>query len=37
MQVTFYHPVMETVECVEGCLLLVAFILGVIICNELEA
>lgn len=37
--VTFYHPVtptMDTVEYMESCLPLAAFILGIVICNELE-
>ena len=34
---TFYHPVTPTMETIKSFLLLVASILGVVICNELES
>ena len=34
---TFYHPVTPTMETIKSVLLLVASILGVVICNELES
>lgn len=39
MEITFYHlvtPTPDTMEYMKSCLLLVAFILGIVICSELE-